>query len=102
LAKANATVNITGFTSEQIATLLQAAGAAQQAKIDGLAVRLSTSREAVLGFFKILQQEDVRVKAEIDRATAHQHVGTSRRARPGTQVDTHRAKSLADTFVQSN
>ena len=38
--------NITGFTSEQIATLLQAAGAAHQARIDELADQLHTSREA--------------------------------------------------------
>jgi tetratricopeptide (TPR) repeat protein len=59
---AHATVNITGFTSEQIATMLRAAGAAQQTRIDELATRLSTGREALLGFFKILQEDDVPVE----------------------------------------
>jgi tetratricopeptide (TPR) repeat protein len=59
---ASATVNITGFTSEQIAQLLQAAGVAQQARIDELAGQLNTSSDAVRGFFKILQEEDVPVE----------------------------------------
>jgi tetratricopeptide (TPR) repeat protein len=63
---ASATVTITGFRSEEVALLMQvalhAAGAAQQARIDELADQLHTSSEAVRGFFKILQQEDVPVE----------------------------------------
>jgi hypothetical protein len=53
-----ATVNITGFTSEQIATLLQAAGAAQQLRIDELAGQLHASSEVVRGFLKILKEDE--------------------------------------------
>jgi hypothetical protein len=56
---AHATVNITGFTSEQIAPLLQAAGAAAQARIDELAGQLNTSSEAARGFLSILREDDV-------------------------------------------
>ncbi len=55
---ATATVNITGLNPEQIATLLQAAGAAAQGKIDELAVHLNASREAVQGFLKILKEDE--------------------------------------------
>ena len=55
---ATATVNITGLNPEQIASLLQAAGAAAQAKINELAGQLHTSREAVLGFLKILKEDE--------------------------------------------
>jgi tetratricopeptide (TPR) repeat protein len=74
---ASATVNITGLTSEQIASLLQAAGAAAQARIDELAARLDTSREAVLGFFKILQEENVPTEQLATKLTliAQQYVG---------------------------
>jgi hypothetical protein len=41
---------------------LRAAGVAAQAKIDELAGQLRTSSEAALGFFKILQEEDVPVE----------------------------------------
>jgi tetratricopeptide (TPR) repeat protein len=83
LAAANAkldalgTSNIVGFSSEQIAPLLQAAGSAQQARIDELAARLNTSREAVLGFFKILQEEDVPVEQLQTKLTliAQRYVG---------------------------
>lgn len=43
---ATATVNITGFTPDQIATLLKTAGAAQQARVNELATQLNTSRAA--------------------------------------------------------
>jgi tetratricopeptide (TPR) repeat protein len=63
---ASASVTITGFSSEDVASLMQvalrAAGAAAQSRIDELASQLHTSREAVLGFFKILQEEDVPVE----------------------------------------
>jgi Asp-tRNA(Asn)/Glu-tRNA(Gln) amidotransferase C subunit len=58
--------NITGFKHEEVASLmqvaLQAAGTAHQAKIDELAGQLRTSSGAVMGFFKILQEEDVPVE----------------------------------------
>jgi len=59
-----ATVNnyITGSSPDEVALSLRAAGAAAQAKIDELAVQLRTSSEAVLGFFKILEEEDVPVE----------------------------------------
>jgi len=41
---------------------LLAAGVAQQTRIDERAARLNTSSEAVLGFFKTLQEEDVPVE----------------------------------------
>jgi hypothetical protein len=55
---AHADVKI-GFTSEEIAPLLQAATAAQQVKIEELSVQLHTSREAVLKFLKILKEDEV-------------------------------------------
>ena len=58
---ATAAVHI-GFTSEQIAPLLQAAGAAAQSKIDELASQLKASREAVLGFLNILKEDEVPVE----------------------------------------
>jgi len=73
--------NITGFKSEEVASLmqvaLQAAGAAQQTRIDELAALLNTNREAVLGFFKILQEEDVPVEQLQPKLTliAQRHVG---------------------------
>jgi hypothetical protein len=77
---ASATVTITGFRSEEVASLmqaaLQAAGAAQQARIEELAARLNTSREAVLGFFKILQEGEVPVEQLATKLTliAQRHV----------------------------
>lgn len=64
-ASATAIVNnITGFKAEEVASLmqvaLQAAGAADQARIDELAGQLHTSREAVLGFFKLLHHHRLR------------------------------------------
>jgi hypothetical protein len=56
---AHATVNIIGFTSEQIAILLQAAEP-PGGKMDELAAQLRTSSEAIVGFFKILQEETYR------------------------------------------
>jgi hypothetical protein len=41
---------------------LQAAGAAAQAKIDELAGHFNTSREAVVGFLKILKEDEVPVE----------------------------------------
>lgn len=55
---ASATV-IIGLKPEEIASLLSAAGAAAQTKIDELAGNLNTSREAVLGFLKTLQEDEV-------------------------------------------
>lgn len=78
---ASATVTITGFRSEDVASLmqvaLQAAGSAQQARIDELAGQLHTSREAVLGFLKILQEEDVPVEQLQTKLAliAQRHVG---------------------------
>ncbi len=56
-----ATVQI-GFTSEEVATLLQAAGSAHQAKIDDLAAQLNANREAVQGFLRILKEDEVPVE----------------------------------------
>ena len=74
---ATATVNITGLNPEQIASLLQAAGAAAQARIDELAGQLHTSREAVLGFLKILQEEEGPIEQLPAKLTliAQRHVG---------------------------
>jgi hypothetical protein len=55
---ATATVNITGFTPYQIATLLKTAGAAQQARVNELATQLNTSRAAVHGFLNILKEDE--------------------------------------------
>lgn len=72
---ASATVNI-GLRPEEIATLLQAAGAAQQGKIDELAARLNASREAVMGFLRILKEDDVPVEQLATKMTfiAQRHV----------------------------
>jgi hypothetical protein len=48
-----------GFSAEQIAPLLTAATATQQAKIDDLAGQLNVSREAVVGFLRTLRVEEV-------------------------------------------
>ena len=55
---ASATVSI-GLRAEDIAPLLQAAGFAQQAKINELAKQMDVSRGALLGFFKILKEDEV-------------------------------------------
>jgi hypothetical protein len=74
---ASATVTITGFTSEQIAILLEAVGAAAQAKIDQLAGQLRTSSEAVLGFLKILKEDEVPIEQLPTKLTlvAQRYVG---------------------------
>jgi hypothetical protein len=56
---AQATVNISGLTAADVAVLLQGAGAAQQARIDELAAKLNATREAVLGFLRILKEDEV-------------------------------------------
>ena len=72
---ASATVNI-GLKPEDVAMLLQAAGAAAQAKIDQLAVELNASREAVLGFLRILKEDEVPVEQLTTKLTliAQRHV----------------------------
>jgi tetratricopeptide (TPR) repeat protein len=72
---ASATVNI-GLKPEDVAALLQAAGAAAQAKIDQLAVDLNASRAAVLGFLKILKEDDVPLEQLTTKLTliAQRHV----------------------------
>ena len=49
---------IVGFSAEQIALLLGAATAAQQARIDDLAGQLTISREAVVGFLRTLREDE--------------------------------------------
>jgi tetratricopeptide (TPR) repeat protein len=74
-----ATVNnyITGSSPDEVALSLRAAGAAAQAKIDELGGQLRTSSEAVLGFFKILQEENVPLEQLQMKLTliAQRHVG---------------------------
>ena len=74
---ATATVNITGLNPEQIASLLHAAGAAAQAKIDDLAGQLHTNREAVQGFLKILKEDEGPIEHLPTKLTliAQRHVG---------------------------
>ena len=69
--------NITGSSPDEVALSLRAAGVAAQAKIDELAGQLRTSSEAVLGFFKILQEEDVPVEQLPTKLTliAQRYVG---------------------------
>lgn len=50
---------IVGFTSDEVAHLLQAAGTAAEGRVSELANQLNASREAVLGFFSILKEEQV-------------------------------------------
>ncbi len=47
------------ITPEQLQRLLQAAGSAQQAKVDDLSEQLNTNAEAVRGFLKILSANEV-------------------------------------------
>jgi tetratricopeptide (TPR) repeat protein len=58
---ASAIVNI-GLSPEQVRDMLRAAGDAQQANIDALSRQFDTTREAVRGFFKILNASDVPVE----------------------------------------
>ncbi len=58
-AGASASVTITGYTAEQVQMLIRTAGEAQQAAITDLSRQLNTTREAVLGFFKILDTSEV-------------------------------------------
>src|SRR5689334_22040267 len=53
-----ATVNI-GVTAEQLQAALRAAGEEQQAVIGDVSTQLHTTKEAVRGFFKILNESDV-------------------------------------------
>ncbi len=50
---------IVAFTSDEVAHLLQAAGTAAEGRVSELAGQLNASREAVLGSFSILKQEQV-------------------------------------------
>jgi tetratricopeptide (TPR) repeat protein len=72
---ASATVNI-GLKPEDVAMLLQGAGAAAQAKIDQLAVELRASSEAVRGFLRILKENEVLVEQLTTKLTliAQRHV----------------------------
>ena len=58
-ANASASVTITGYTAEQVQMLIRTAGEAQQAAIGDLSRQLNTTREAVLGFLKILDANEV-------------------------------------------